>query len=115
MWLFEVTLALLLASTIAVAFTPKLHLPLELVLLIGSILVSFIPGVPQLHLESEAVFFILLPPILFAAAYFTSWSDFKRNIRAISLLAVGLVLFTALGIGIGVHFLFPEIPLSIAI
>lgn len=114
MWLFEVTVLLLLAACVAVGFSPKLHLPLELVLLIGSLLISLIPGLPPLHFDSDVVFYVLMPPILFAAAYFTSWNDFKRNIRPISLLAVGLVLFTVVGIGFAVHYLFPQIPLSVA-
>jgi hypothetical protein len=36
----------------------------------------------------------LLPPLLYPAALFTSWRDFRANLRAISLLAVGLVLCT---------------------
>jgi CPA1 family monovalent cation:H+ antiporter len=46
------------------------------------------------HLDPELVFLFFLPPLLYPAALYTSWRDFRANIRPISLLAVGLVLFT---------------------
>src|SRR5262249_54066865 len=65
-------------------------------------------------INPELVFLVFLPPLLFAAAWFTSWYDFKANLRPLFLLAVGLVLFTTIITGLVVHALIPEIPLAIA-
>jgi CPA1 family monovalent cation:H+ antiporter len=61
---------------------------------IGGALFGLIPGLPAVHLDPELVFLFFLPPLLYPAALYTSWRDFRANIRPISLLAVGLVLFT---------------------
>ena len=49
------------------------------------------PGMPELELEPELVFFGVLPPLLYSAAFFTSLRDLRANVKPIGLLAVGLV------------------------
>jgi CPA1 family monovalent cation:H+ antiporter len=109
MGLIEATLLLLFLATITVPWAKRTGLPIEVLLVLGSLVLSILPGLPPLVLDPEIVFTLFLPPILFAAAYFTSWRDFKKNRRPIFLLAFGLVLFTmtfvavaarALGLGI---------------
>jgi len=63
-------------------------------LVIGGLAISLIPNVPEITLNPDIVFLIFLPPLLFAAAYHTSWRDFRLHIGGISLLAFGLVGFT---------------------
>ena len=109
MHLIEATLLLLFLTTIAVPWARRTGLPIEILLVLGSLALSLLPGLPPLILDPTVVFTLFLPPILFAAAYFTSWRDFKQNRRPIFLLAFGLVLFTttlvavalrALGLGL---------------
>jgi CPA1 family monovalent cation:H+ antiporter len=110
MTLIEATLILLFLATITAPWARRTGLPIEILLVLGSLVLSLLPGLPPLILlDPTVVFTLFLPPILFAAAYFTSWRDFKRNRRPIFLLAFGLVLFTttlvavavrALGLGI---------------
>jgi CPA1 family monovalent cation:H+ antiporter len=69
-------------------------IPYPIFLVIGGLILGFVPGVPAVRLDPEIVFLIFLPPILWAAAYFTSFRDFRANLRSITLLAVGLVLAT---------------------
>jgi monovalent cation/hydrogen antiporter len=92
--LIEATLLLLFLTAITVPWAHRTGLPTEILLVCGSLLLSLLPGLPQISLDPDVVFTLFLPPILFAAAYFTSWRDFKRNRRPIFLLAFGLVLFT---------------------
>jgi CPA1 family monovalent cation:H+ antiporter len=66
------------------------------------------------ELQPDYVFLIVLPPLLYAQAWFTSWKDFRDNLRAISLLAVGLVLFTTTAVAFVAHALVPELPLAAA-
>jgi Na+/H+ antiporter len=109
MIVFEITIAIFLAAILGSALARRFQLPLELTLLVGSLAVALVPGVPVVELDSHIIFFIFLPPILFAAAYFTSWREFKRHIRAITFLACGLVVFTVCGMAVAIKWLVPEL------
>lgn len=109
MTVFHITLAILLAAILGTALARRFHLPLELTLVVGSLLVALVPGIPTISIDSGIVFFVFLPPILFAAAYFTSWREFKRNIRPISFLAFGLVIFTMCGMALVIKWLLPAL------
>ena len=110
---FEVTIVLLSGALLALSFSHRIKQPIEVILLLGSLLVSLLP-LPRVRLDPEVVFEIFLPPILFAAAYFTPWKEFVRNLRPSLLLAIGLVLMTSFGIAYGVSFLIPGIPWPLA-
>ena len=58
------------------------------------------------------MFQFFLPPLLFPAALFTSWRDFRASLRPISLLAVGLVLFTTLAVALLAHYVM-GLPLAV--
>lgn len=90
----------------------KLPVPYPILLVIGGALLSLVPGLPIIHLNPELVFLIFLPPLLYPAALFTPWRDFRANLRPILMLAIGLVLFTTLAVGFVVHHLMPELPLA---
>ena len=65
------------------------------------------PGVPEVRLSSDLVLYGLLPPLLYAAALSTSLLDVRAHRGAILSLSVGLVLFTALGVGLVAWLLLP--------
>jgi Na+/H+ antiporter len=92
----------------------KLDVPAPFLLILVGIAASYVPGVPEVRLSEEVVLFGLLPPLLYAAAQGTSLVDFKANRRAILLLSVGLVAFTALGVGWVAHQLLPGMSWAIA-
>src|SRR3984957_1225069 len=73
-----------------------------------------IASVPKIHLNPQLIFIIFLPPLLFPAALFTSWRDFRANLRPIGLLAIGLVLFTTCSVGYFTHYLLAGFPLAAA-
>jgi monovalent cation/hydrogen antiporter len=81
----------------------RLKIPYPILLVLGGSALGFVPGLPQVELDPELVFLLFLPPLLYVSAIFTSWRDFRANIRAISLLAVGLVLMTTFVVGAVVH------------
>jgi monovalent cation/hydrogen antiporter len=89
------------------AVARRLDLPPPLFLVVAGVGVSYIPGVPEVHLEAEVVLLGLLPPLLYAAALTTSLVDFNRNRRPILLLSVGLVAFTTAGVAVLVQALLP--------
>src|SRR4051812_12274765 len=105
---------LLLAATVLAGLARRIGIPDPIVLVIGGLILGFLPGVPQGELEPAVVFLLFLPPLLFGAGDFTSIRDFKANLRAILLLSVGLVLFTMTAVAIVVHWLLPELGWPIA-
>src|ERR1700679_1346178 len=88
----EIFVGLLLAVAVLALVARKLHIPYPILFLIGGLLIGLIPKLPKVRLDPELVFLFFLPPLLFPAALFTSWRDFRANLRPISLLAIGLVL-----------------------
>jgi monovalent cation/hydrogen antiporter len=84
-----------LAFAIALTYVARrLRIADPIMLLLGGIVLSQLPDLPDIQLAPDVVFLLFLPPILFGAAYFTPIRDFKANLRPILLLAIGLVLFT---------------------
>lgn len=108
-------LVLLMCTVVAIVLVGgRWKMPYPIALVIGGLCISLIPGLPAVSINPELVFLVFLPPLLYAAAWFTSWHEFKANLRPIFLLAVGLVLFTTVTIGLVIHALIPEMPLAIA-
>jgi CPA1 family monovalent cation:H+ antiporter len=106
---------LLLAVGVGLSYLARrLHVADPILLLLGGVALGFLPGVPHLELEPEFVFLLFLPPILFSAAYFTPIRDFRANARPILLLAIGLVLFTTVAVGLLVQVLVPDIEPAVA-
>jgi len=85
----------------------RLGFPAPLGLIVVGVVVSYVPGVPTVHLTADVVLLGLLPPLLYSAAIQTSLVDFNANRRSILLLSVGLVVFTTFGVGWLVHALLP--------
>lgn len=93
----------------------RLPVPTPILQVAAGFAIGLIPGVRIPELEPEIIFFVFLPPILWAAAYFTSLREFRRNLRPIGLLAVGLVLITSAAVAIAARELLPGIPWSVAV
>src|SRR5436853_5822144 len=108
----EIFVGLLLAVSVLALLARKLHIPYPILFVIGGLLLGLIPKLPKVRLDPELVFLFFLPPLLYPAALFTSWRDFRANLRPISLLAVGLVLFTTVLVGLLAHYLIPGLPLA---
>ncbi|MDE3181095.1 MAG: cation:proton antiporter, partial [Acidobacteriota bacterium] len=85
------------------ALARKLKTPYPIVLVIAGLLLSFVPGIPRFKLNPQIVFFVVLPPLLYSAAWLTSWREFRRNLVTILFLAFGLVGFTVYGVAETAH------------
>ncbi len=77
--------------------------------------ISFIPAVPDIHLDPDLILYGVLPPLLFAAAIQTSVRDVRARRDSILALSVGLVVFTAFAAGLVTWWLVPGIGLAAAI
>jgi CPA1 family monovalent cation:H+ antiporter len=76
----------------------RLGIPYPILLVLAGLAISFIPHVPRIPLNPDLVFLVFLPPLLYASAWQTNWREFQANLLSISMLAVGLVGFTVLGV-----------------
>jgi len=90
----------------------RLNIPYPIFFVLGGLLIGFVPNLPQIQLDPDFIFFIFLPPLLYIQAFFTSWRDFRKEIRAISLLAVGLVIATTFTVAFVSHWIIPGFPLA---
>ena len=101
----EIALLLLLAVVVLAAFARRIGVAYPILLVLGGLALGFVPGLPEVRLDPELVFLLFLPPLLFYEALFTSWRDFRSNLRPILLLAVGLVLATTFVVAAAAHWL----------
>jgi CPA1 family monovalent cation:H+ antiporter len=98
-----VALALILAVATMLAVAPTLRIPYPILLVLGGLVIGLVPGMPEFELEPELVFFGVLPPLLYSAAFFTSLRELRSTVKPIGLLAVGLVAFTTVGVAVVAH------------
>jgi len=96
-------LALLLAFGALVVLSTPTSVPVPILLVIGGLALGFVPGLPHLELPPDVVLVAILPPLLYWTAFATSLRDLRVNVRPISLLAVGLVIATTIGVGAAAH------------
>jgi monovalent cation/hydrogen antiporter len=107
-------LALVATVTLVAGLARRRNLSAPLLLTVVGVAGSYLPFVPQVRLDPELVLVGLLPPLLYATAIRSSLLDFKANRRAIGMLSVGLVAFTAVGIGLLTWWLLP-VPFAAAV
>jgi len=109
----DALLALLVTIAVTALVAPRLRVPLPIALTAAGLVLALVLGKTSPRLPPELVLLVLLPPLLYADAFNTSWHDFRRWLRPIMMLAVGLVAFTILTVGLAAHWLFPELPLVV--
>ncbi len=109
-----VVLALLLLVALLAVTARRIGVPYPILMTLGGLALGLVPGLPRVELAPEIVFLLFLPPLLFAAAFFTSPRELQANARPIGLLAIGLVLVTTAAVGMVVYALAPGVPLPVA-
>lgn len=104
------TVIILLAVVTALAqVTDLIKVPYPILLVLTGIGIGMVPGLPVIHLSPEIVFLVFLPPILYQAAWTTSWPDFKAAKRPITQLAIGCVIFTTCAVAWVAHTFIPAL------
>lgn len=109
----ELVLILLAASVVLAIAAQRIKLPYPIVLVLGGGVLAFTP-LPRLEINPDVVLVVFLPPLLYSAAWLTSWQDFRAELRTIVLLAVGLVIATTAGVAAVAHLLVPGISWAVA-
>ena len=107
--------AVAIAAVLLSALGRRLPIPTAILQVIGGLLVGLTPGATALRVSPDLVFFVFLPPVLWSAAFFTSFRDFKANVRPIGLLAIGLVIATTVAVAVTARHLFPGMPWAAAV
>ena len=86
----------------------RLRVPYPIAFVVGGIALSFARHLPRPHPDPELIVLVVIPPLLYSAAWSTDWFELKRNSRLIALLAFGLVIATMAAVAAVVHFTLPE-------
>src|SRR3954462_2020477 len=104
----ELVVLLILGAVLAlIVVSDRIDVPYPILLVLGGCGLGFVPGVPDVRLDPDVVLLIVLPPLLYSAAFFTSLRELRTNLRPISFLAVGLVLATTGVVAVIAHELIP--------
>src|SRR5262245_43834524 len=99
------TLLLMLGLLAAVEVAAKrLNVAPSILLVVAGIAIAFVPGLPRIELAPEVVLLVILPPLIYSAGVAMSWRDFRFNLRPITLLAFGCVVFTTCAIAAAAHY-----------
>lgn len=106
-------LGLLLIVMLLVMLAQRIKIAYPIFLVLAGLGISFIPGVPVLKLDPEIIFLIFLPPLLYEAAWYTSWNDFWKWKRTISLMAFGLVFLTSIVVAFASQSIIPGFTLAL--
>jgi monovalent cation/hydrogen antiporter len=109
-----VLISLLVAVSVLAAAARAIGIPYPIVLVLGGLVMGFVPGIPEVELDPELVLVVFLPPLLYSAAFFASLRDLRYDIRSISLLAIGLVIATACSVAVVAHALIDGLPWAAA-
>ncbi len=112
---FEHALLLLLVVACLSVMGHWLHWPQLITYLLGGIGIAFVPGFPRFELDPGFFFLCFLPPLLFSDGWLMPLREFVKAKRPILLLAVGLVTFTTVAVGVVAHWLVPGLPFAMAI
>lgn len=103
---FPFYLSLIIAIVLLVMLANKLKIAYPVLLVVAGLLISFIPGVPVLHIDPELIFIIFLPPLLYEASWVISWKELWRWRRIIGSFAFVVVFLTAMSVAfIANHFI----------
>jgi Na+/H+ antiporter len=102
-------LGVLLLVALLTVVAGRIGVPYPILMTLGGLLLGLVPNLPRLDLAPDLVFVLILPPLLFGAAFFTSPRELWRNARPIGLLAIGLVLVTTVAVAVVVHAMVPDI------
>lgn len=104
---FKIVVFIMAILITLTAIANRRKFPFPILLVFAGLAIGFVPQLPNLSLDPDIVFVIILPPLLYDAASKTSWHEFKTSIRPISALAITLVFFTTIAVAITSHYLIP--------
>ena len=102
---FQILILLLAVISVVGLIAKRLKIPPAILLVITGVGLALIPDLPTLELAPDLVLVLVLPPIIYWDAVKMSWKEFRFNLRAITLLAIGAVVFTTVAVAAATHWL----------
>ena len=100
----QILLVLLAVLVAAALIARRLRTAPSIVLVLAGVALALVPGLPRIELAPEFVLLVILPPLIYSAGVAMSWREFRFNLRPISLLAFGCVLFTTCAVAAAAHY-----------
>src|SRR6195952_703118 len=110
---FPFYLSLILVIVLLIMLANKIKVAYPVLLVIAGLAISFIPGIPNLHIDPDLIFFIFLPPLLYEAAWTVSWKEMWRWRRIITSFAFVVVFLTALSVAFVANHFIPGFSLAL--
>jgi CPA1 family monovalent cation:H+ antiporter len=105
----ETLFALLFAAVLLVRAADHVGVPYPIVLVLGGLGISFIPGIDPIELDAHIVLLVFIPPLLLSAGWYSSPRELRAESRALGLLALALVLVTTAVVAVAAHELVAEL------
>ena len=102
---FQTVLLMMAVLALVAVVARRLHIAPSILLVVAGVGVALIPGLPPVVLAPEIVLLVILPPLIYSAGVAMSWREFRFNLRPITLLAFGCVIFTTCAIAAAAHYL----------
>jgi NhaP-type Na+/H+ or K+/H+ antiporter len=99
----EFVVALGVAVLVCDVLGRRLRVPSPVLLLLGGVVLGFVPAFSDVRLPPEAVLLVFLPVILFWESLTTSLREIRRNLRGVVLLSTVLVIVTAAAVAATAH------------
>ena len=101
----QILVLLLIAISAVAIVAARVNIPSSILLVITGVALALLPGLPTVKIAPDVVLLLVLPPVIYSSAVAMSWREFRFNLRPISLLAVGCVVFTTVGVAAAGHWL----------
>jgi len=111
----ELILGLLIAVAALVTIARRLGIAYPIFLVIGGLLLGLVPGVPRIEIDPDLIFLVVLPPLVYIAAFFTPIPSLRANLGTIASLAIGLVIATAVAVAAVARVLIPGMTWPVAL
>jgi CPA1 family monovalent cation:H+ antiporter len=102
---FQLVISLLIIIAAVAVLARRLNIPSPIVLVMVGVGLALLPGLPTVQLAPDVLLLLVLPPVIYSSAVAMSWREFRFNLRPISLLAIGCVVFTTIAVAAAGHWL----------
>lgn len=106
--IFQTLIILIFFAAIFVGIAQKIKIPYPILLVLGGIILGFIPKIEVISFDPNLLLIIVLPPILYVASFSISFNEFRKNRNQIFSLALGLVIISTLIVGVIFKWMFPH-------
>lgn len=110
---FPFFLGVVILIVLLIMLAGKLRVAYPVLLVLAGLGISFIPGIPQVHIDSELIFIIFLPPLLYEAAWKISWKELWKWRRIVTSFAFLVVLFSAFAVALAANYFIPGFSLAL--